>query len=254
MAERDKELQLLEKRFAELADRAWQQKLFVFTGFLSLAEQEVLWRSAAKAGVHIELYGGMDGAERCMGRFGDPEEFGYEEPFPICAVKIEPLAEKFAENFSHRDFMGAILNLGIDRSTIGDICVEGKCAYVFCTSAMSVFLQETLEQVRHTKVRCVPVEKLEALPEKKLSYREEHVASLRCDGIVSAVWRLSRSQGQTLFSQKKVFVNGRLTENGSQMLKDGDTVSVRGFGKFIFRGEKNTTKKGRLVIGADLFV
>ena len=48
MAERDKELQLLEKRFAELADRAWQQNLFVFTGFLSLVEQEVLWRSAAK--------------------------------------------------------------------------------------------------------------------------------------------------------------------------------------------------------------
>ena len=115
-------------------------------------------------------------------------------------------------------------------------------------------MQENLEQVRHTKVRCVPVKELEALPEKKLSYREEHVASLRCDGIVSAVWRLSRSQGQTLFSQKKVFVNGRLTENGSQTLKDGDTVSVRGFGKFIFRGEKHTTKKGRLVIGADLFV
>ena len=53
MAERDKELQLLEKRFAELADRAWQQNLFVFTGFLSLAEQEVLWRSAAKAGSEI---------------------------------------------------------------------------------------------------------------------------------------------------------------------------------------------------------
>ena len=55
MAERDKELQLLEKRFAELADRAWQQNLFVFTGFLSLAEQEVLWRSAAKAGVHNRI-------------------------------------------------------------------------------------------------------------------------------------------------------------------------------------------------------
>ena len=107
----------------------------------------------------------------------------------------------------------------------------------------------------HVTVNTLPrAQELEALPEKKLSYREEHVASLRCDGIVSAVWRLSRSQGQTLFSQKKVFVNGRLTENGSQMLKDGDTVSVRGFGKFIFRGEKNTTKKGRLVIGADLFV
>ena len=106
-----------------------------------------------------------------MGRFGDPEEFGYEEPLPICAVKIEPLAEKFAGNFQPQGFYGRdSKNLGIrpehDRAAV---CVEGKCAYVFCTSAMSVFLQETLEQVRHTKVRCVPVEKLEALPEKKLS-------------------------------------------------------------------------------------
>ena len=68
MAERDKELQLLEKRFAELADRAWQQNLFVLPAFLSLVEQEVLWRSAAKAGVHIELYGGMDGAGTVYGQ------------------------------------------------------------------------------------------------------------------------------------------------------------------------------------------
>ena len=134
MAERDKELQLLEKRFAELADRAWQQNLFVFTGFLSLAEQEVLWRSAAKAGVHIELYGGMDGAERCMGRFGDPEEFGYEEPFPICAVKIEPLAEKFAENFSHRDFMGstgARSGISVWRANARMCSVRLRCLYFY---------------------------------------------------------------------------------------------------------------------------
>lgn len=170
------------------------------------------------------------------GQVRRPEEFGYEEPFPICAVKIEPLAEKFAENFSHRDFMGAILNLGIDRSTIGDICVEGKCAYVFCTSAMSVFLQETLEQVRHTKVRCVPVEKLEALPEKKLFLPGracgEPALRRNCERGLETV----AQPGETLFSQKKVFVNGRLMENGSQILKDGDTVSVRGFGKFIFPG------------------
>ena len=123
--------------------------------------------------------------------------------------------------------------------------MEGKCAYVFCTSAMSVFLQETLEQVRHTKVRCVPVEKLEALPEKKLSYREEHVASLRCDGIVSTVETVAQPGADALFHRKRLFVNGRLTgKNGSQMLKDGDTVSVREvFGKFIFRGEKNHNQK-----------
>ncbi len=142
------------------------------------------------------------------GQVRDPEEFGYEEPFPICAVKIEPLAEKFAENFSHRDFMGAILNLGIDRSTIGDICVEGKCAYVFCTSAMSVFFTGNSRTGAPYKGALRAGKRAGGAAGEKLSYREEHVASLRCDGIVSAVWRLSRSQGQTLFSQKRSLSTG----------------------------------------------
>ena len=109
--------------------------------------------------------------------------------------------------------MGAILNLGIERSTVGDIWVEGKSAYVFCTDAIAPFLQENMVQVRHTKVRCIRLETAEGLPERKFAYREENVASLRSDGIVGAVWKLSRSQSQTLFSQKKVFVNGRSGEN-----------------------------------------
>lgn len=254
MAETDKELQLLEKRFAELANRSWQQNIFTFTGFLSLAEQDALLRAARQARVKVSLEGGAPYAERQMGRLGDPEEMGYEEPFPVACLKIEPLAEKFAENFSHRDFMGAILNLGIERSTVGDIWVDGKKAFVFCTDAIAPFLQENLEQVRHTKVRCIRLEAAEGLPERKFAYHEENVASLRGDGIVGAVWKLSRSQSQTLFSQKKVFVNELLTENGSRQLKDGDTVSVRGFGKFIFRGEKHTTRKGKLVVGVDVFV
>ena len=254
MAETDKELQLLEKRFAELANRSWQQNIFTFTGFLSLAEQDALLRAARQARVKVSLEGGAPYAERQMGRLGDPEEMGYEEPFPVACLKIEPLAEKFAENFSHRDFMGAILNLGIERSTVGDIWVDGKKAFVFCTDAIAPFLQENLEQVRHTKVRCIRLEAAEGLPERKFAYHEENVASLRGDGIVRAVWKLSRSQSQTSFSQKEVLVTGLLTENGSRQLKDGDTVSGRGFGKFIFRGEKHTTRKGKLVVGVDVFV
>lgn len=254
MAETDKELQLLEKRFAELANRSWQQNIFTFTGFLSLAEQDVLLQAAKQTRVKVCLEGGAPYAERRMGRFGDPEEMGYDEPFPAACLKVEPLAEKFAEKFSHRDFMGAILNLGIERSTVGDIWVDGKKAYVFCTDAIAPFLQENLGQVRHTKVRCIPVGSEEELPPRQFSCREENVASLRSDAVVGAVWKLSRSQSQTLFSQKKVFVNGLLTESGSRQLKDGDTVSVRGFGKFIFRGEKYTTRKGKLVVGIEIFI
>ena len=73
MAETDKELQLLEKRFAELANRSWQQNIFTFTGFLSLAEQDALLRAARQARVKVSLEGGAPYAERQMGRLGDPE-------------------------------------------------------------------------------------------------------------------------------------------------------------------------------------
>ncbi|MDO4294247.1 MAG: YlmH/Sll1252 family protein [Eubacteriales bacterium] len=254
MAETDKELALFKKRMEELADRAWRQSLFVFTGFLSLAEQEVLWEAAAKTGVRVTLQGGAEFAERQMARFGDASELGYEEPFPIRCLFIEPLSEKFADAFTHRDFLGAVLNLGIDRSTVGDIFVEGKKAWLFCTEAIAPFLSENLVQVRHTRVRCLPAAEGGTLPERRFESRQENAASLRCDGIVAAVWRLSRSQSMTLVSQKKVYINGRLTENGSRLLKEGDVVSVRGMGKFIFRGEKHTTKKGRLVVEVDVFV
>lgn len=254
MAETQKELQQLKKRFQELADRAFRQNLFTFTGFLSLAEQDILWQAVDQTPAFVTLYGGTDQAERQMARFGDPAELGYEEEFPLTCVCVEPLAEKFAENASHRDFLGAIMNLGIERSTVGDIILDGKKAYVFCTGAIAPWLMENLEQVRHTHVKCREADVTDRMPERKLSYREENVASLRCDSIVAAAWNLSRSQSQELFRQKKVYVNGRLTENNSGTLKPEDVVSARGFGKFIFRGEKRTTKKGKLVVGIDLFV
>lgn len=253
-AETPKELQQLKKHFLDLANRSWKQNLFTFTGFLSLAEQEVLWQAASETGIKAVLEGGISHAERQMARFGDAEELGYEEPFPIQCLRIEPLLEKFSDSFTHRDFLGAILNLGIDRSTVGDIFLDGKKAYVFCTEAIAPFLMENLEKVRHTSVRCVRVEDVGELPERTFREMEENVASLRSDGIISAVWKLSRSQSLELFRAKKVFINGRLTENNSYLLKKSDIVSVRGYGKFVFLGEKHTTRKGKLVVGISLFV
>ena len=254
MAETDKELEQLKHRFTELADRSWRQNLFTFTGFLSLAEQDALFRAVGENLPGCSLYGGTPLAQRRMARFGDPQQMGYEEPFPISCVRIAPLSEKFAEEFTHRDFLGAILNLGIDRSAVGDIFVDGKSAWVFCTDAMAPFLIDSLSRVRHSSVRCFLAEDLTQIPEPKLSCREENVASPRCDSVIAAVWNLSRSKSLEYFRQKKVYVNARLQENNSYLLKPGETVSVRGLGKFVFRGEKHTTRKGKLVVGVDLFV
>lgn len=121
-AETEKDLQQLKKRFLELAEKSYRQNIFTFTGFLSMAEQEALFEAMnTQKGYSFSLWGGSEGCERQMARFGSPEELGYEELYPIETLKVSPLLEKFADNFTHRDFLGAVMNLGIDRSTVGDI-------------------------------------------------------------------------------------------------------------------------------------
>ena len=119
-------------------------------------------------------------------------------------------------------------------------------AYVFCLETVAGFLCDNLDEVRRTPVRCertaVPESLLAAEPEE----RELVVASPRADALVAAVYRLSRSEAQALFVRGLVFVNARLLENGSRELNDGDIVSVRGYGRFVFGGMLRETKKGRI--------
>ena len=252
-AETEKELQQLKKRFEDLAERSWQQNLFTFSPFLSLAEQNVFFEAADRRGWAYTLFGGMDNTERQMVRFGDGRQLGYEQPFPIVCLCIRPLQEKFADDFTHRDFLGALMNLGIDRSTVGDIFLDGKRAWVFCNETIAPYIQDSLTQVKHTSVKCVMTDGPDQIPEVKLKDVALNVAGLRCDNIVAEVYHLSRSESLTLFKQKKVYVNGKLQENNSYQLKPEDLVSVRGFGRFIFRGENHTTKKGRLSVSVSVF-
>lgn len=75
--------------------------------------------------------GGVDGCERQILRFGDEESLGYDAGFPICCIEIKPLIEKFADALTHRDYLGALMHLGIERSTLGDIMIRDKTAYLF---------------------------------------------------------------------------------------------------------------------------
>ena len=107
----------------DLSKRSEDKCIFTFSNFLNGEEINELniHRSSL---THFELFGGADGTERQMARFGDENELYYSEDFPIDCIKIEPLSIKFAEALSHRDILGSIMNLSIEREHIGDI-VEG---------------------------------------------------------------------------------------------------------------------------------
>lgn len=247
--------ELLKKRFQELADKSYQGNQYTFTNFLSMGEQASYFQmeqSLSYAGG--VLFGGMEEAERRVLRFGKPEELGYEEEFPITCLTVAPLMEKFADTLTHRDFLGALMNLGIERELLGDIIVRGHTAYIFCLQRIAGYLTENLVQVKHTRIRVTETETLPESARPELKEEAMSVSSLRLDVVVAGVYRLSRSDSLLLFKEKKVFANGRQCENNSYLCKDGDRISVRGYGRFLFTGVNGTTGKGRLHIRIQRYV
>lgn len=249
----DKDLQLLQKRLLELAERSYHQNIYTFTTFLGLSEQQVFYeiqRKVAYAGYDME--GGSPLCERKVVRFGLPDMLGYEEAYPIRCVKVEPQAPKFAEHLTHRDFLGAIMNLGIARDTVGDIFVEDKTAVVFCLDSIADYLMENLEQVKHTRVRCMAA-KVDTLSSPETEQISLSVLSARIDTIIAKLYNIARSQSTELFQSGRVYVNGRLTEHNSYVLKTGDGVTVRGFGRFYYVGEQGQTRKGKTRVIVEVY-
>ncbi|MBQ5678027.1 MAG: hypothetical protein IIV47_04095 [Clostridia bacterium] len=240
-----------QKRFEELAQRANDREYTVFSDFLGLSEISEI--SAMRFSVPVTLWGGYENAERCVACFGDREYFADKSDYPIKSILIKPVNQKFADNLSHRDFLGSLMGLGIRREVLGDIIISENKGYLFCLETIADYIIENLTQVRHTTVEC---ELTENIPTNILPQPENLeiiVSSERLDVIVSAIYKMSRSQVLPIFHTEKVFVNGIVKTSPSATLNVGDKVSVRGFGRFIYNGVLRRTKKDRLVISVDIF-
>ena len=249
------ENELLKKRFLELASKSYNAGIYLFTDFLGLAEQALFNEAKASfRGIPYTAFGGVSGAERVMIRFGDEEGFGYTEPFPIVCIKAEPLSQKFADRLTHRDFLGALLNLGIERSTLGDIPIVDNVGYIFAKEDIVPFIMSELRKVKHTDVK---LSIADSIPEGEL-YRTERrriqANGERIDAVIAKVFSISRDDSLSLFQKRLVFVDGRLCENNSYIPKRNEVISVRGYGRMIYLGYETTSKKGKLNIEVDLYV
>ncbi|MBE5946646.1 MAG: hypothetical protein E7259_06895 [Lachnospiraceae bacterium] len=244
--------QLLKARLMDLAKKAYKQNIYTYTGFLTPAELSIFDEISGEFKyVGYEINGGYEDSERQMVSFGSEELFGYENIWPIKILCVEPYIEKFADELSHRDFLGAVMNLGIDRSVIGDILVkENKKAYIFCHENIFQYITESLTKIKHTNVKVHVMEEADnkSLFAPELVDMSLIVSSPRFDAIVAAVTKNSRSETLKLFSSKKVLRNGRVEERNSVTLKNDDIFSIRGYGKYKFIGCGNETRKGRLYV------
>ena len=250
----NKEEQLLQKRLIELSDLAFTRGIVTFSDFLNLNELNILHTTPKDMfSARYETYGGYDFSERQMVAFL-PDALYYEYTYPVSLIRITPVNLKFAEDLTHRDYLGALMNLGIERCKLGDIVIDGPGAVLFAKEELAGYIVDELTRVRHTTVQT------QICPSADFDYTPKYeelkgtVPSVRLDTVLSVAYPLSRSKLTACIEQGKVFVNGKLITSNGYHLKESDRISVRGMGRLTYEGILSSTKKGRYMIAVHKYI
>ncbi len=218
-----------------------RQKPYFFS-FLTEREQAIAQRHLASRGFkNYFFFGGYENAERkVLGLF-------YEEKtdFPVCALSF---SFRKSDKLTHRDFLGALMSLGMERETVGDILVEdGRCV-TFVKEEVKSYITSQLFKVGNVGVKISEAEPDDLPKGRGFDTKDHTVSSLRLDAVVAAVTGLSREKTKQLVLSGSVAHNHLICQNVSQTICAGDTVTVRGRGKFVISGVLGETKKHRIRI------
>lgn len=214
-----------------------------YFGFLSKEEAVFVNKYLEKRNLNYNFYGGADNCERVyLGCFPD---WLSEPVYPICAITF---IFRKTDCLRHRDFLGALMSLGLKRETIGDILIEQGRAVVFLSSDIAEYVLNNLNKVGNVGVTAT--EGFEgALPERGVRTEiTSTVASLRLDCVVSALANCSRNMADNLITTGLVAVNSVICEKNTKIITNGDIVSVRRKGKFEIISTDKKTKKDRTVL------
>ncbi len=244
----NKEEIMLRKRLIDLSNQAFQRDIVIFSDFLNLNELHILHTTPKDMfPSRYETYGGYELSERQMIAFL-PDALYYEYEYPIRAVEIRPVNSKFAEDLSHRDYLGSIMNLGIERCKFGDIIVEKDYAIVFLCGEIADYVIDNLTRIRHTVIRCTLKDAKDICYDPNFTEIKGTVPSIRLDTVLSVAFPMSRSKLTAYVEAGKVYVGGKLITSNGYNVKDGDIISVRGMGRITYQGILSETKKGRYYI------
>jgi len=244
----EKEELLFRKRMQELAEVCFRRDVPTNSEFLNLNEQTIFQNiSGTLPPVRYTLSGGFESSERKVVCFLPSYEEELTDP-PYTCICIQPVNRRFAEELSHRDYLGAIMNLGIERSLLGDIVIKDGDAYIFVLKKMSRYLADNITTIRHTTVQASVIDDPGEILKPEYEEINGTVSSIRLDSIVALCGRLSRSKAAAYIESEKVFINGQMIPQVSRIMKDGEIISVRGIGKYKYVGSGGQTKKGRISV------
>lgn len=159
------------------------------------------------------------------------------------------------DNPSHRDFLGALMGIGIGRETIGDICVGKDHCEFFVTAEIAPYLLQNLTSAGRAKLQldAIPLAQASS-PEPEVKEIRDTLASLRLDSVIAAGFRIGRSLAAQYVNARKAAIDGLPCEKPDKAVSEGMKISVRGLGKIKLKTVNGQTKKGRISVVIDRYV
>lgn len=211
-----------------------------YSGFLTEREQQLAQVTADSMGCGCSFYGGYADAARKI--FAVDESA--DEDFPLSAVTF---FFRKQDSLTHRNFLGTLMSLGINRDLIGDIKVGRGEAIIFVSSAAASLVLNEITKIGKVGVRAEEGIQAE-IPPQEYEILLQTVSSLRADAVVSAVCGVSREKSSSLIRSGSVVLSGVQLDSVSDNIEVGEVFSIKGYGKYILSEIGNTTKKGKVHI------
>ncbi len=242
----DKSDEILIKQIQGRLSQCEDQCILTHSSFLDV-RQSTLLENLFRGSKHL-FYGGYEDAERRIMVFlPDYLDEIPEEDNPLSVLRVSHA--KGGKALSHKDYLGSILSLGIDRNVTGDILVRENESDIVILKSMEDFFLSNYNRAGKTSlfVKALPISEINP-GEIYFSEKRGTVASLRLDNLVSEGFSISRAKAQDAINSGLVYINNLQNTKSDRLVSEGDKIVLRGCGKIILKEVGNETRKGRLAV------
>lgn len=230
------------------------------TDFLSLVEQKLVENFLKSQKINNYFFtGGFEEAERKIVLFYPQKMENLLDKINlneyINVIRII-LPDELEGEYFHKNYLGGLMKLGIEREKIGDIIVDNNGADILVLPEMTKFLISNISELTRfskSEVKQINIEDLREVNIKTETIKIT-IASMRLDNIVAELARCSRGKANEILVQERVLVNYQTYTKPSKEIKENDTITIRGKGRFVIKQVLGNTKKGRIFLEIEKFV
>lgn len=231
------------------------------TDFLDMYQKHLLEKILKQE--KIENYiisGGAEDTERNIIVFYPEKlkqvvQINYTKILPIVCIRIN-IPKEMYNKYSHRDYLGGLMKLGIKREKIGDIFVFEEGADILVLDEISKFLVNNISSLtRFSKAKIEKVS-IDDIRKKEINKKEIKIitSSMRLDCVVSEILKTSRGKAEEIIKEQRVFVNFENVDKLTKQIHENDLITIRGKGRFEIIKIEGITRNNRVKLIVNKFV